>query len=50
MPQVTLFTRRPTEGVTYGLRQVRSDAPSTANFDAAPGLSKLRPRGAVATR
>ena len=47
MPEVTLFDAcGSTEGVTYGLRQVRrGDAPSTANFDAAPGLKVLSPEG-----
>ena len=42
-----------TEGVAYGLRQVRrGDHVATANFDAAPGLKVLSPegRGAAARR
>ena len=35
-----------TEGVTYGIRQVRrGDSLSTANFDAAPGVKVLSPEG-----
>jgi fatty-acyl-CoA synthase len=35
-----------TEGVTYGIRQVRrGDSPSTANFDAAPGVKVFSPDG-----
>jgi len=35
-----------TEGVTYGIRQIRrGDALSTANFDAAPGVRVFSPEG-----
>jgi fatty-acyl-CoA synthase len=47
IPQVRLFDAcGSTEGVTYGVRQVRrGDSLSTANFDAAPGLKVFSSEG-----
>jgi len=47
IPGVTLLDScGSTEGVAYGLRQVRrGDDVATANFDAAPGLKVLSPEG-----
>jgi fatty-acyl-CoA synthase len=47
VPGVTLLDScGSTEGVAYGLRQVRrGDEVATANFDAAPGLKVLSPTG-----
>ena len=47
MPDVVLVDAcGTTEGVTYGIRQIRrGDSPSTANFDAAPGVKVFSPDG-----